>query len=137
MKLEKIEKYLILLIFLIILLSFSGCTKSYKSTIKNYIKFMQNEQFEKIYDTLLTDSAKSKFQSFLSQMINDKEQYDSVIETFKSIKKVNVIQVEFYNNDEIAVKFRFINKKGIAIEDAWWRMKKIDGKYYIMKFSKH
>lgn len=131
-------KHLILFIlFTILYLFLAGCSNSYKSTIKNYIKYMKNEEFEKIYNTLLTDKAKSKFQSFLSEMVNNKNQYETVIDTFKSIKKIEIIQVEFYSNDEIAVKFRFINKNGVAIEDAWWRLKKIGSKYYIMKFSKH
>ncbi|MFN3411287.1 MAG: hypothetical protein ACK4YF_03910 [Exilispira sp.] len=134
------KKYYILLVFITFFLFFS-CSEEQKciNVIYKYISYSKEGKFDKIYQKLLTGPALESFSRFAKEMALNKndEQFNTVVEVFKNIKKINILAVEKFDNDEIAIKFQMIRKDGVVEDTPWWRFKKIDGKIKIMKFSKH
>jgi hypothetical protein len=87
----------------------------------------------------LTGPALDSFSYFVADMAQDKssEKFNEIVNTYRKIKKIRIIQIEPYENDEVAIKFQLIRKDGVVEDTPWWRFKKEDNKMKIMKFSKH
>lgn len=134
------KKSYIFIIFITLFLFFS-CSEEQQCTnvINRYIYYSKEGKFDKIYQKLLTGPALESFSRFAKEMASkkDDEQFNTVIEIYKNIKKINIVAIEKFDNDEIAIKFQMIRKDGVVEDSPWWRFKKLDGKMKIMKFSKH
>jgi len=129
------------LLFCLLFLIFTSCSteKQCTQTINKYISYSKEGQFDRIYNNLLTGPALDSFSYFVADMAQDKssEKFNEIVNTYRKIKKIRIIQIEPYENDEVAIKFQLIRKDGVVEDTPWWRFKREDNKMKIMKFSKH
>ncbi len=135
------KKIVSIMLIVILILGFSCKSdpyRKYEKVLNKYIKYMGNEDFEKIQDELLAPRAKDIFVGYLANMSKSTVTYNGTIDNFNNLKKAKVIELEEYKNGEASTKFQFINKEGIATEQTWFRFSiSEDGDVKIMKFQKH
>lgn len=137
----KIKKIFINSIFILLLICSSlflyACSRTPENTIKLYFKYLKDEKFEKIDKDLLYGKSKERFLEFLNQLAKENENYSDYVEYYKTISKFEFLEYQEYPDNELAVKFSIYDKSGKHLETIWWRLKKINNKYYIIKFSKN
>lgn len=135
------KKTIIFILLLTIILTFYSCSEEQQcvNLINKYISYSKSAKFDKIYQNLLTGMALDSFTRYAKELASNQnsEQFNIVVDTFKKIKKIKVLTIEKYENDELAIKFQMIRKDGVVEDTPWWRFKKVNGKMKIMKFSKH
>jgi len=132
-----IGKLFVTTLLLIVLLLPVACTDTPEGVVKEYFSLVKAEKFEKINEKLIAPQAREKFMAYISSISEDQEYYGEVIKNYKNIKKFRFLEYQDFPDDELAIKFQIIHKDGSVMDTAWWRLKKIDGKYYIIKFSKN
>ena len=136
-KINKLKKILLIFLLLNILNFLFSCSNTPESIVKKYFKYLKEEKYEKIEKELLYGKSKEKFVEYLNSIIKDQEYYNEFVKYNKGVKGFKFLEYQEYPEDEIAIKFIILGENGKNIETVWWRLKKINNKYYIIKFSKN